>query len=55
MISADDTRLDLIRQMGIMPVDRRNFGGLDFDEGKYASDKGFRVAYQESEKSSSTP
>ena len=39
MISADDTRLELIRQMGIRPVDRRNFGDLEFDEEKYKSDK----------------
>src|SRR5205085_3416477 len=50
MISADDTRLELIRQMGIRPVDRRNFGDLEFDEEKYKSDKSFRGAYQESEK-----
>jgi len=50
MISAGDKRLDLIQQMGIMPIDRRNFGGLDFEEAKYKSDKSFRGAYQESEK-----
>lgn len=49
LISSDDSRLGLIRETGIEPIDRRNFSGLDFDEERYKADTSFRKAYQEAE------
>ncbi len=49
MISSDDTRLQLIRDAGLQPVDRRNFSGLNFDQDKYKAEPSFRNTYQEAE------
>ncbi len=46
MISSDDKRLSLIKEMGIKPIDRRLFPNLDFDENKYATDPVYKKSYQ---------
>ncbi|MFL6197931.1 MAG: zinc-binding dehydrogenase [Thermoanaerobaculia bacterium] len=45
MIASTDARLDLLRQMGIRPIDRRQFDGLDFDEARYHSDLHYKKGY----------
>jgi NADPH:quinone reductase-like Zn-dependent oxidoreductase len=49
MISSEDERLELIRQTGITPIDRRQFSDLHFDQDRYQSDTAFKEAYQQSE------
>lgn len=49
MVASTDDRLELLRQSGITPVDRRRFGSLSFDQDRYQSDAAFRKAYQRSE------
>lgn len=49
MIASGDARLELIRQSGVTPIDRRQFDSLNFDEDRYQSDPDFRNAYQASE------
>ena len=51
MISSDDSRLELIEQSGIVPIDRRQFGDLQHDEARYQADPAYRKAYQASEES----
>jgi NADPH:quinone reductase-like Zn-dependent oxidoreductase len=45
MISSNDKRLQLIRAMGIIPIDRRQFIELDYDDQKYESDHKYRGRY----------
>jgi len=49
LISANDERLDLARQMGLDAIDRRSFARLSFDEQQYKSDSTFRKNYKEAE------
>lgn len=49
MISSDDERLKLMGSLGVRPVDRRQFRGLDFDQERYRSDPAFKKAYQAAE------
>lgn len=45
MISSNDERLKLIQEMNILPIDRRQFCGLDFDPEKYNTDQKFKRDY----------
>lgn len=45
LISSRDQRLKLIAEMGVAPIDRREFEGLDYDHARYQSDPAFREAY----------
>lgn len=49
MVASKDKRLDLIKQSGIRPIDRRRFADLNFDEHKFKSDPAFKAAYQRAE------
>jgi NADPH:quinone reductase-like Zn-dependent oxidoreductase len=50
MISSNDERLELIRKMGIKPIDRRQFMGIDYDEQLYESDRKYKARYLALEK-----
>jgi NADPH:quinone reductase-like Zn-dependent oxidoreductase len=50
MISANDDRLCEFKKMGILPVDRRQFPDLEYDENRYYADPLYKKAYLESEK-----
>jgi NADPH:quinone reductase-like Zn-dependent oxidoreductase len=39
----------LIQNLGIRPIDRRQFSALDFNQDEYSSDAEYRTAYQASE------
>lgn len=49
MLASSDQRLDLIKRMGIHPLDRRAFGNLEFDEKRYGADPDYRRKYLEAE------
>ena len=49
MISSRDERLAMIARMGIMPIDRRQFGRLHFNQEEYNANPEARRAYQEAE------
>ena len=49
MIASRPERLAQIAALGIVPIDRRAFPDLDFDEARYASDGDYRKAYKRSE------
>ncbi|MEM7050094.1 MAG: zinc-binding alcohol dehydrogenase family protein [Acidobacteriota bacterium] len=49
MMSSDDQRLELIRESGIEPIDRRQFPNLAYDPKRYRSDEAYRAAYIDSE------
>lgn len=49
LISSRSERLDLIRQLGMLPVDRRRFPHLHFSEEPYRADPAYKNAYQASE------
>lgn len=50
MIASHDERLQLLAELGITPVDRREFPHLDFDEERFAADPDYRRQYQDSER-----
>jgi NADPH:quinone reductase-like Zn-dependent oxidoreductase len=50
MLSGNDRRLQLIERAGVTPLDRRQFGELNYDEARFASDANYRRAYTEAEK-----
>ncbi|MGE5343970.1 MAG: zinc-binding alcohol dehydrogenase family protein [Candidatus Omnitrophota bacterium] len=45
LIASSDERLDYIKNLGIIPVDRRRFADLNYDPEKYQSDNLFRKKY----------
>ena len=49
MISSHAARLDLIKKMGITPIDRRQFMDLDFDERRFKADFAYRRRYMKAE------
>jgi NADPH:quinone reductase-like Zn-dependent oxidoreductase len=49
MISSDPDRLGLIHRLGLVPVDRRRFSGLDYDPARYEADAGYRDRYLDAE------
>ncbi len=49
MIASRPERLAQIAALGIVPIDRRQFPDLDFDEARYAADGDYRRAYRRSE------
>lgn len=50
MIASNQERLSLIEQLGVRPIDRRQFSGLNYDEKKYQLDADYRKRYRVSEK-----
>ena len=50
MLSASDERLCEFKRMGIVPIDRRQFPSLDFDDQRYQSDGEYKKAYLDSER-----
>jgi len=50
MISGSDEHLREIRDMGIKPIDRREFIEINFDEERFGSDREYRSTYIRSEK-----
>jgi NADPH:quinone reductase-like Zn-dependent oxidoreductase len=49
MIASREERLEMIRRVGITPVDRRDFIDLCFDEDRYRSDRDFKRRYLKAE------
>lgn len=49
LISSNDERLRLMEALGVRPVDRRQFSGLDFDQERYRADAAYKKAYQAAE------
>lgn len=49
LITSDDARLALCRQVGITGIDRRQFPDLHFDGERFRSDLGYRKKYMRSE------
>jgi len=45
MTSSNDNRLEFIKNLGITPIDRRNFPDLNYDPEKYESDREYRKKY----------
>jgi len=45
MIASTDSRLDLLRRLGVRPIDRRDFAGLSFEEDRYHSDHLYKKGY----------
>lgn len=45
MMAWGDTRLEFIRKLGILPIDRRLFPDLYYDHEKYENDRDYRKAY----------
>lgn len=45
MMASTDERLQVIKDMGITPVDRREFIDLKYDPGKFETDRDFRKKY----------
>lgn len=50
MIASHDERLQLLAELGITPVDRREFPNLDYDPERFANDPDFRRIYLDSER-----
>jgi NADPH:quinone reductase-like Zn-dependent oxidoreductase len=51
MIASNDQRLALIRDLGMQPIDRREFIDLNFDERQYESEREYKKRYLSAEKS----
>ncbi len=49
MIASCDARLAQIAERGIVPIDRRLFAGLRFDEAQYRQEERYRRKYREAE------
>jgi NADPH:quinone reductase-like Zn-dependent oxidoreductase len=49
MLSASDERLCEFKRMGIIPIDRRQFPALEFDEQRYQIEPEYKKAYRKSE------
>ncbi|HXT71538.1 MAG TPA: hypothetical protein VN700_17410 [Vicinamibacterales bacterium] len=49
MVASSDERRRLIESLGIAALDRRAFGGLDYDEVRCTTDREFRKRYQAAE------
>ncbi|HEX8183429.1 MAG TPA: zinc-binding alcohol dehydrogenase family protein [Blastocatellia bacterium] len=49
MLASNKERLKMIAESGIEPIDRQQFGNLNFDQGKYDRDPEFAEAYRLSE------
>jgi NADPH:quinone reductase-like Zn-dependent oxidoreductase len=45
MLSASDKNLEVIGAAGIVPIDRRRWGSLDFDEARYQREPSYRDRY----------
>lgn len=45
LIASSDERLEFIKNLGIIPVDRRLFPDLQYDPGKYDTDRDYRKKY----------
>jgi NADPH:quinone reductase-like Zn-dependent oxidoreductase len=50
MLSASNDRLCEFKRMGIIPIDRRQFPNLEFDEQRYQADPTYKKEYLESER-----
>lgn len=49
MIASSEPRLEQIRAAGVLPVSRKPFRDLAFDEGRYRADPAYKKAYQAAE------
>ena len=50
LITSNEARATLIKQLGIVPVDRRRFSDLNYDEQRYQTDPEYRATYIKAEK-----
>jgi len=50
LVASSDYRLDLLRRLGITPIDRRTFPDLDHREELFEEDRAYRAKYLQSEK-----
>jgi NADPH:quinone reductase-like Zn-dependent oxidoreductase len=50
MMSSNEIRLETIAKTGVTPLNRRQFGELNYDEARYREDPEFREVYREAEK-----
>ena len=50
LVASTEYRIELLKRMGITPIDRRTFPNLDFDEERFETDRPYRATYLQSEK-----
>lgn len=50
LVASNDYRLNLLRKLGITPIDRRKFPDLHLDEQRFEADRAYRAQYLQSEK-----
>lgn len=50
MIASTDERIKQIQELGIQPINRRQFRDLNFDEQRYQSDRAYKKSYIKAEK-----
>ena len=50
LVASTEYRLNLLQELGITPIDRREFPDLDFDEERFETDREYRAVYLRSEK-----
>jgi NADPH:quinone reductase-like Zn-dependent oxidoreductase len=50
LVASTDYRIELLRKLGITPIDRRKFPDLEFDEQRFETDRECRAWYLQSEK-----
>lgn len=49
MMSSNERRLQVIKKVGVTPIDRRAWGRLSYDEKRYATDPDYREEYKRAE------
>jgi len=50
LVTSSEYRIRLLKELGIAPIDRRNYPNLAFDEERFETDRAYRAKYLESEK-----
>ena len=49
MLSGSDKRINLIKDMGVKPLDRRKYGNLNYDHDRYKVDPDYAASYRKAE------
>jgi NADPH:quinone reductase-like Zn-dependent oxidoreductase len=50
LVVSSDYRIRVLKELGIVPIDRRSYPDLAFDEQRYETDRAYRAKYLQSEK-----